>query len=489
MKLIFEKHSNGIGKHLVPEGSLEGEVNTLIPPELRRQEPPDLPEVSELEVVRHYLALSQRQVGVDSTFYPLGSCTMKYNPKLCEEVARLPGFAGLHPTTPDEHAQGALELMWNLEQLLNEITGMDAFTLCPMAGAQGEWTGLLLVRAYHRARGGGDQRTEVLVPDSAHGTNPASAALAGFTVKTIPSDKNGEVGIDALKASIGPHTAALMLTNPNTVGLFETRIQEVADVLHNAGALLYYDGANLNALCGVARPGDMGFDIVHLNLHKTFSTPHGGGGPGSGPVGVKKCVEPFLPVPRVIKQDTSYVLSEAFPESMGRVGSFAGNFSIAVRAYAYIRMLGRDGIPRIARHAVLAARYLAEKLAPHYVLAYDSPCMHEFVAKPSAAILSSGVKTVHIAKRLIDYGFHPPTVYFPLIVHEAIMVEPTETEPKERLDAFAEAMVKIAGEALADPDTVKDAPLAAPVARVDEVKAARELVLAFDGQAKKTAAD
>ncbi len=476
MELVFEKHSAASGAANVPDPGPEAEA--LVPPELRRAAPPALPELSELDVVRHYLALSRRQVGVDSVFYPLGSCTMKYNPKLCEEAARLPGFARLHPHAPDELCQGMLALLWNLEQRLCEICGMDAFTLAPMAGAQGEWTGLLLVRAYHRARN--DARTEVLVPDSAHGTNPASAAMAGFEVRAVASNDDGEVDLAALRNAVGPKTAALMLTNPNTLGLFETRIREIAAVLHQAGALLYYDGANLNAICGVARPGDMGFDIVHVNVHKTFATPHGGGGPGAGPVGVKARIAPFLPAPRIVREGERFARAEASPQSIGRVGAFGGNAGILIRAYAYLAMLGREGVTRVAQHAVLAARYLAARLASDFPSAYDRPCMHEFVATPSAAILGKGVKTLDIAKRLIDCGFHPPTVYFPMIVHEALMVEPTETETKERLDAFVAAMHVIAAEAMATPEKLKTAPQNAPVGRVDEVKAARELVLTYD---------
>ncbi len=480
MKLVFEKKSRPAGRCYLPQGKDERHLQSLIPQNMRRESPLELPELSELELVRHYMALSDSQVGVDSTFYPLGSCTMKYNPKVAEEVARLPGFAQLHPFTPAESSQGMLEVLWESQQMLMEITGMDAMTLAPMAGAQGEWTGLLLVRAYHLDRG--DARTEVLVPDSAHGTNPASAALAGFTVKTVPSNSDGEVDIDALKDAVGPQTAALMLTNPNTLGLFERNILEIAEILHSQGALLYYDGANLNALCGVSRPGDMGFDIVHMNLHKTFATPHGGGGPGAGPVGVKKAIAPFLPVPQVAK-DTgtgAFFLQEDCPKTIGRTGAFAGNAGIVVRAYVYLKLLGGEGVRRVAQHAVLCARYLAKKLSPHYKLAYNGPCMHEFVTAPSAAVESKGVKTIHIAKCLIDEGFHPPTVYFPLIVHEAIMVEPTETETRGTLDAFAAAMVRIAERALNDPEYVKTAPHKAPVGRVDEVKAARELVLSFD---------
>ena len=478
MELVFEKRSAGAGRSIVPAPPGADAVEARVPAALRRAAPAELPELSEIDIVRHYLALSRRQVGVDSTFYPLGSCTMKYNPKVCEEVARLEGFASLHPHAPGGGAQGMLAVLRDLELLLNEISGMDAFSLAPMAGAQGEWVGLLIVRAFHRARG--DERKEVLVPDSAHGTNPASAALAGFRVRSVASGPDGEVDLAALRQAVGPQTAALMLTNPNTLGLFETRIKDIAALLHDAGALLYYDGANLNAICGVARPGDMGFDIVHLNLHKTFGTPHGGGGPGAGPVGVKAHLAPYLPVPRVVQRGEALALSEDFPESIGRVGAFAGNVGVLLRAYVYARCLGREGIARVGRHAVLAARYLARLLEPHFAQAYDRPCMHEFVARPSAEILSTGVKTLHVAKRLIDMGFHPPTVYFPLIVPEALMVEPTETEPRERLDAFAAAMHAIAREALSTPERVKAAPLQAPVGRVDEVKAARELVLTYD---------
>jgi glycine dehydrogenase subunit 2 len=401
---------------------------------------------------------------------------MKYNPKINEDVARYPGFAHLHPYQPESMVQGALELLYNLQKDLAEITGMDSVTLQPAAGAQGEWTGLMLIRAYHESRG--EKRTKVIVPDSAHGTNPASATVAGFETVTIPSDERGLVSIEALRQAVGPDTAALMLTNPNTLGLFEENIVEIARIVHDAGGLLYYDGANANAILGYSRPGDMGFDVVHLNLHKTFTTPHGGGGPGAGPVGVKKILEPFLPKPMVIKEGDQYKLEYDIPGSIGRVKGFYGNFGILVRAYTYILTMGGEGLKRVSENAVLNANYMMRKLQPYYDLPYDRVCKHEFVLSGKRQ-KKLGVRTLDIAKRLLDFGYHPPTVYFPLIVEECLMIEPTETESKETLDQFIEVMIQIAKEAEESPEVVQEAPHKTVVGRLDEVTAARKPVLRY----------
>jgi glycine dehydrogenase subunit 2 len=430
--------------------------------------------------VRHVLALSRRQVGVDSTFYPLGSCTMKYNPKVNEAVAREPGFCALHPLQPASSVQGMLEVMYELERGLCEITGMDEVTLAPLAGAHGELTGIMLIKAYHESRGD-TKRKKILVPTAAHGTNPASAALCGYEIVAIPGTDDGEVDIGGLDKALDDTVAGLMLTNPNTLGLFETQIRVIQRKVHEAGGLLYYDGANLNAILGVARPGDMGFDVVHLNLHKTFSTPHGGGGPGAGPVGVKERLRPFLPVPFVKRAGKGYELSEDRPKTIGRVSSFQGNVGVLLRAYTYMRRLGSDGLPQAGKHAVLNAAYVLKRLEKTYKRPMQSPCMHEFVLQPTEEMLAKGVRTLHIAKRLIDYGYHPPTIYFPLVLKEAIMIEPTETESKGTLDAFCEVMEKIAAEALATPELVINAPHTAPVGRVDETKAAKDLDLRFCG--------
>ncbi|MCK6471217.1 MAG: aminomethyl-transferring glycine dehydrogenase subunit GcvPB [Planctomycetes bacterium] len=480
MELIFEKSRAGCPDIYFPAENPAGtrSAESVLGKGLLRTQAPDLPEVSELELVRHVLALSRRQVGIDSTFYPLGSCTMKYNPKINEAVARWPAFAGLHPLQPDNTTQGTLQVLFELEQGLCEVTGMDAVTLNPMAGAHGELAGLLLIKAYHDHRKD-MKRRKILVPDAAHGTNPASAAIAGYEVVTVPGTPEGLVDLKGLEAALGDDTAGLMLTNPNTLGLFETEIQNIAKKVHDAGGLLYYDGANLNAILGVARPGDMGFDVVHLNLHKTFSTPHGGGGPGAGPVGVKKHLAPFLPVPFVKKAGDGYALSEDRPETIGRMGTYQGNANVLVRAYTYFRKHGRDGLPQVGKHAVLNAAYVLSRLQKTYKRALAAPCMHEFILQPTDAMLEKGVRTLHIAKRLIDYGYHPPTIYFPLVVKEAMMIEPTETESKATLDAFCEAMEKIAKEALETPDLVINAPHTAPVGKVDETRAARELDLRF----------
>ena len=447
-----------------------------LPAAARRAVPPMLPELNEATLVRHYVNLSHLNWSVDTGFYPLGSCTMKYNPKVNEWAARLPGFAALHPLAPDETAQGTLELLWGLEQDLAEISGMDAVTLQPAAGAQGELTGILMIRAYHRSRGD-TARTDVLVPDSAHGTNPATASMAGFRTVNIPSAPDGGVDLDAFRAALGETTAAVMITNPSTLGLFEARVVELLDLVHAAGALAYMDGANLNAMLGHFRPGAAGFDVMHFNVHKTFSTPHGGGGPGAGPVGVRSHLVPFLPEPLVLREPGGAFRLERTgerPASIGRMRSFVGNVGILVRAYAYIRAHGPDGLREVSDDAVLAANYLKHRLAGAYVVPFERPCMHEFVASSSELKAATGVRTLDVAKRLIDKGFHPPTIYFPLTVEEGMLVEPTETESLETLDAFADAMLEIAREAHDDPELVKSAPHTAPVRRLDEAMAARQ---------------
>ena len=445
-----------------------------------RSDPPPLPELDQPTVVRHFVRLSQLNYSVDTHFYPLGSCTMKHNPKVNEEVVRLPEFAMLHPLQDEETVQGILRLLKTLEQMLCEIGGMDACTLQGAAGAQGEFIGLLLVRAWHRYRGEEEKRTRIIVPDSAHGTNPASAARCGFTVESVPSGPDGCIDLSALEKALQPDQngflpAAVMVTNPNTLGKFERDIIRVADLTHEAGALLYYDGANLNAIMGKAKPGDMGCDIMHFNLHKTFSTPHGGGGPGSGPVAVKSFLEPFLPVPVIEEKDGKLVLSEDRPLSVGRVHSFYGNVLVAVKAYAYIRSLGTEGLTKVTEDAVLNANYLMHKLAKIFPVAFPGLCKHEFVLSLKQFKRETGVRTWDIAKRLLDYGFYAPTVYFPITVEEAMMVEPTETERKETLDAFAAALEQIAREARENPEVVQTAPHKTPVSRLDEAKAAREL--------------
>lgn len=475
--LIFEMSKPGRIASSIPACDVpETNIEDLIPAQFLREKPAELPEVSELDLMRHYTQLSQRNHGVDSGFYPLGSCTMKYNPKINEDVARYPGFAHLHPYQPEEMVQGALELLYHLQNDLAEITGMDAVTLQPAAGAHGEWTGLMMIRAYHESRG--EKRTKVIVPDSAHGTNPASATVAGFETITIPSNEKGLVDIEALRKAVGPDTAALMLTNPNTLGLFEENIVEIAEIVHEAGGLLYYDGANANAILGYSRPGDMGFDVVHLNLHKTFTTPHGGGGPGAGPVGVKNILKPFLPKPVVVKDGDRYKLDYEIPNSIGRVKPFYGNFGILVRAYTYIRTMGPEGLKKVSEYAVLNANYMMSKLKPYYDLPFDQVCKHEFVLSGKRQ-KKLGVRTLDIAKRLLDFGYHPPTIYFPLIVEECLMIEPTETESKETLDQFIDVMIQIAKEAEENPSLVQEAPHNTVVGRLDEVTAARKPVLRY----------
>lgn len=480
--LLFEMSRRGRRGSSLPSCDVPVQpLDELLPPEMRRQTPLELPELSEGEVIRHYTALSRRNFGVDSGFYPLGSCTMKYNPKINEEMAALPGFALLHPLQDESTVQGALALMYLLEEGLKEVTGMDSVSLQPVAGAHGELTGLLIIGAYHRARG--EERKKVIVPDSAHGTNPATATMAGYEVVQIPSDDRGLVDVAALQAALDSDTAALMLTNPNTLGLFEEEILEIAALVHSNGSLLYYDGANLNAVMGYARPGDMGFDVVHLNLHKTFATPHGGGGPGSGAVGVKARVAPFLPVPVVKKDGERFWLDYDRPQSIGKVHSFYGNFGVVVKAYAYMRTMGGDGLKQASSDAVLNANYLMHRLKKTFYLTHDRCCKHEFVlsAKEQA---KKGAGAGDIAKALLDYGFHPPTVYFPLIVQEALMVEPTETENQETLDRFAAALEKIAARIQENPAEIHHSPYQTPVGRLDEVKAVKELKVRWGGQKK-----
>jgi glycine dehydrogenase subunit 2 len=476
--LIFELSTPGRVGHSLPEMDVpEADLSELLPEGFLREEEPELPEASELDIMRHYTALSKRNHGVDSGFYPLGSCTMKYNPKMNENVARFNGFAHLHPLQDESSVQGALELLYDLQEHLIEITGMDEVTLQPAAGAHGEWTGLMMIRAYHEANGD-DKRTKVIVPDSAHGTNPASATVAGFETITVKSDENGLVDLEDLRKVVGEDTAALMLTNPNTLGLFEENILEMAEIVHSAGGKLYYDGANLNAVMSKARPGDMGFDVVHLNLHKTFTGPHGGGGPGSGPVGVKADLIPYLPKPIVTKQDGVYKFDYDRPQSIGRVKPFYGNFGINVRAYTYIRTMGPDGLKAVTEYAVLNANYMMRRLAEYYDLPFNRHCKHEFVLSGKRQ-KKLGVRTLDIAKRLLDFGYHPPTIYFPLNVEEAIMIEPTETESKETLDAFIDAMIQIAKEAEENPEIVQEAPHSTVVGRLDETTAARKPILRY----------
>lgn len=472
-KLIFELSQKGkvgaiISRCDVPDYEIdEG---------LLRTTDNGLPEVSEVDVIRHYVNISTKNYHIDKGFYPLGSCTMKYNPKINEDMARLPGFARIHPYQPPQTIQGALRLLYELQQSLCEISGMDGFTLQPAAGAHGEKVGLMIINQYHKSRGD-FRRDKIIVPDSSHGTNPASAAMTGFKIIQIKSDSQGGVDLEELRKVVGDDTAGLMLTNPSTLGLFENNILEISNIVHQAGGLLYYDGANMNAIMGYARPGDMGFDIVHFNLHKTFSTPHGGGGPGAGPVGVKDYLTEFLPIPRVEKGGDNYYICYEAPKSIGKVKSFYGNFGVLVRAFTYILSMGSDGLKTASETAVLNANYIKSKLKDYYTLPYDKVCKHEFVLSGEEIKKKYGVSTLDIAKRLIDYGFHPPTVYFPLIVKEALMIEPTETESKETLDTFIEAMISIAKEAEENPHLIHQAPHHTPVRRLNEAKAARNPIL------------
>lgn len=472
MELIFEISKAGRSAADVPASDVEPvNLSEIIDDKYLRKNL-DLPEVAEIDLVRHYTNLSRRNFGVDLGFYPLGSCTMKYNPKINENVASLAGFTSLHPESPDAFARGNLELILDMQNLLCGIFGMADFTLQPAAGAHGELTGVMMMKKYFEKKG--EKRHLILIPDAAHGTNPASGALCGFDTVTLRSNAEGGVDLDHLESLMTSDVAGLMLTNPNTLGLFERNIEKVAAIVHGRGGLLYGDGANANAYLGKARPGDLGFDVIQLNLHKTFSTPHGGGGPGSGPVGVSARLIDFLPVPRIVKRESGLAWSEDFPDSIGRVRAFYGNFNVIVKAYAYIRSLGAEGLSRATEMAVLNANYIKEKLKPYFDLPYDRVCMHECIFSGSRQVAQTGVHTTDIAKRLIDFGYHPPTIYFPLIVPEAIMIEPTETESKETLDSFCDAMIAIAVEAKENPQRVKDAPLSTPVTRLDEVLAARK---------------
>jgi glycine dehydrogenase subunit 2 len=484
--LIFELSRRGRRGYRLPALDVPARpADELLEERYLRRRPAEIPELSEVEVVRHYTNLSRRNYGVDLGFYPLGSCTMKYNPRLNEQVAALEGFSGLHPLQPEGSVQGILALMHGLLRMLSTITGMRWGTLQPFAGAHGEFTGMKLFKAYFEKRGERG-RTRILVPDSAHGTNPASAHLCGFEVVELRSDSRGLLSPKSLGEHLDERLAGIMLTNPNTLGLFERDILPIARAVHGAGGLLYYDGANLNAIVGKVRPGDMGFDVVHLNLHKTFSTPHGGGGPGAGPVLVGERLEPFLPVPDVVEEGGTYRLAENRPDSIGRVSGFYGNVAVMVRAYAYLLTMGADGLPQVAERAVLNANYLRERLRDLFHLPYDRLCMHEFVLSARPMKESHGVSALDVAKRLLDFGIHPPTVYFPLIVPEALMVEPTETEPRESLEGFIEAMARIAAEARESPETLKAAPTRTPVGRIDEVMAARRPVLRWRPQEEST---
>jgi glycine dehydrogenase subunit 2 len=476
MKLIYEKSQSGRRGGEPPR--YEGLPQVDVPEELRRAEPPRLPELAEPEILRHFTELSTRNFGIDTGFYPLGSCTMKYNPRINERLVSLPGFAHLHPLQEENGAQGALELMWRLQEILAEVTGLHAVSLQPAAGSQGELTGLMLMHAYFADRGEDEQRRKIVIPDTAHGTNPASVTMAGYELTPVRTDARGNIDVDDLRDKVDEHTAGLMLTNPSTLGLFDENIEEITRIFHRAGALMYYDGANLNAVCGISRPGDMGFDIVHINLHKTFSQPHGGGGPGGGPIAVRDVLEPFLPVPVVVRKGDTFLLEHDRPKSIGKVRGFTGPFGVFVRSYAYIRSYG-PRLREMSEVAVLNANYLLERLRDEYDVPFDRLCMHEFVLSARTLKREHGITATDVAKRLMDYGFHPPTIYFPLVVSEALMIEPTETEPKETLDAFAEAMVAIAREAAEEPETVKNAPTSRPVRRVDEVKAAKQPVVRY----------
>ena len=475
-KLIFELSREGRKGYTLPRIDVPGLSEKLIPEKFTRKTAAELPEVSENEVVRHFVRLSNMNYHIDKGFYPLGSCTMKYNPKVNEKTSVMAGNADVHPLAPEEAVQGALELMYNLAELLREISGMTAVSLQPAAGAQGELTGIMLIRKYHESRG--KVRSKILVPDSAHGTNPASVAISGYKAVSIKSNENGTVDLDDLKQHLDDEVAGMMLTNPNTLGIFETDIVKISKMVHDVGGLLYMDGANLNAIVGLVRPGDMGFDVVHINLHKTFSTPHGGGGPGSGPVAVNDKLKDFLPVPVIERRNDKFVLNYDKPGTIGKIHSFFGNFGVHVRAYTYILSHGPDGLRGNSVNAVINANYLLSKLRGSFVLPYKARPMHEFVLSADMQ-KERGVKTLDIAKRILDYGYHAPTIYFPLIVHEALMIEPTETETKETLDAFADALLKIDEETKSNPEVVTSAPTTAPVRRLDDAYAARKVNICF----------
>lgn len=475
-KLIFELSKKGRRAYSLPQCDVpEEDISKLVPEKFIEKEELKLPEVSEVDVVRHFIRLSNKNFGVDTGFYPLGSCTMKYNPKINEDMANLDGFTGLHPYQPEETVQGALRLMYELSGKLSEIMGFDSVSLQPAAGAHGEISGLMIIKAYHEKRGD-FKRKKIIVPDSAHGTNPASAACAGFDVVEVKSDEDGTVDIESLKSLLDDEVAGLMLTNPNTLGIFEKNISKIAKFVHGAGGLLYYDGANMNANMGKTRPGDMGFDVCHINLHKTFSTPHGGGGPGSGPIGTKKELSQFLPVPIVSKKNERYHLDYDRPYSIGKVRSFYGNFGVMVRAFSYILSMGAEGLREVSENAVLNANYIKESLKDYYNVPVEGACKHECVLG-GLKNNKNGVTTLDVAKRLIDYGYHPPTIYFPLIIKEAMMIEPTENEKLETLDEFVENMIKIAEEVEKNPDIVRSAPNTTYIKRLDEVKAARKPVV------------
>lgn len=459
----------------VPEYDLGQELEE----HLVRQESAELPQVSELQLVRHYTALSNKNFGIESGPYPLGSCTMKYNPKVNEVVAALDGFSGIHPQQAPETVQGALELLYNLQEDLAEITGMDSISLQPAAGAHGELAAILVFKAYHESKGEGDTRKVIIVPDSAHGTNPATATVAGYKTIEIPSTKDGIVDIEALKAVVGEDTAGIMLTNPNTAGLYEKDVKEIVDIVHQAGGLAYYDGANSNAIMGISNPGTMGFDAVHLNLHKTFTGPHGGGGPGSGPIGVKDFLEPFLPVPRIEKDGDQFIINSNHPQSIGRIKGNFGNFGVNVRAYTYIKTMGADGLTQVSKDAVLNANYLKARMQEYYDVPFKQHCMHEFVVSCTRQKVENQVNAKDIGKRLLDYGIHSPTTYFPLIVEECLMIEPTETESIRELDQIADAFIQIAKEVIEDPEKVRQAPHRTSVRRLDETTAARVPILTY----------
>jgi len=476
VKLIYERSQEGRRASALPKHDLP--VPEL-PEELRRERPPRLPELSEPELVRHFTSLSTRTFGIDTGFYPLGSCTMKHNPRVNERVVNLPGFRDLHPLQEEEGSQGALELMWRLQEILAEVAGLPAVSLQPAAGSQGELTGLMLMRAYFTDRGEGETRRKIVIPDTAHGTNPASVTMSGYELTHVQTDPRGNIDVDDLRAKVDEGTAGLMLTNPSTLGLFDENIEEITRIFHDAGALTYYDGANLNAVCGISRPGDMGFDIIHFNLHKTFSQPHGGGGPGGGPIAVRDLLEPFLPVPAVVRDgEEVFRLDHDRPKTIGKVRGYCGPFGVFVRSYAYIRAFG-PGLREMSEAAVLNANYLLARLKDAYELPYDRLCMHEFVLSARQLKREHGITALDVAKRLMDYDFHPPTVYFPLVVPEALMIEPTETEAKETLDEFVEAMLEIVRDAAERPELLKEAPHHRPVGRVDEVKAAKRGVMRY----------
>ncbi|MEJ7534866.1 aminomethyl-transferring glycine dehydrogenase subunit GcvPB [Staphylococcus hominis] len=478
--LIFERSREGRYAYSLPQSDIKTDsVERILDDKFIRKNKAEFPEVAELDLVRHYTELSNKNFGVDSGFYPLGSCTMKYNPKINEKVARISGFAESHPLQEEEQIQGSLEIIYSLQEELKEITGMDEVTLQPAAGAHGEWTALMIFKAYHIKNNGEGHRNEVIVPDSAHGTNPASASFAGFKSVTVKSNERGEVDIEDLKRVVNENTAAIMLTNPNTLGIFEKNIMEIREIVHEAGGLLYYDGANLNAIMDKVRPGDMGFDAVHLNLHKTFTGPHGGGGPGSGPVGVKKELASYLPKPMVIKDGDTFKYDNDIENSIGRVKPFYGNFGIYLRAYTYIRTMGAKGLKEVSEAAVLNANYIKARLKDRYEIPYEQYCKHEFVLSGSKQ-KEYGVRTLDMAKRLLDFGVHPPTIYFPLNVEEGMMIEPTETESKETLDYFIDAMLQIADEVESNPDNVLEAPHTTIIDRLDETTAARKPILKFE---------